>query len=193
MRSLLVQLALAAATTSAFAGQIQSSVKAADLPKAKLTSLGLYLTSADAASALETDPTILFLDVRDPIEVTFVGHPTPIDAVVPLQIATLEFDANAGAYRMKPNPNFVTDVAAIAARQGLAKQHPIFVMCRSGGRSAAAAQALAGAGYTNVWNLIEGFEGDTNDEGDRSLNGWRNSGLPWTYKLTAEQAWTVPE
>lgn len=57
-------------------------------------------------------------------------------------------------------------------------------------RSAAAARQLIEAGYTDVWNLIEGFEGDKNPEtGRRELNGWRNAGLPWTYKLGAEIAW----
>jgi rhodanese-related sulfurtransferase len=62
-------------------------------------------------------------------------------------------------------------------------------MCRSGGRSAAAANALAKAGYTNVWSLVEGFEGDKDAAGKRTANGWRNAGLPWDYKLTTGQAW----
>ena len=36
---------------------------------------------------------------------------------------------------------------------------------------------------------MEGFEGDKDEAGVRSANGWRNAGLPWTYKLTADQAW----
>ena len=42
----------------------------------------------------------------------------------------------------------------------------------------------ADAGYTNVWNQVEGLEGDMdNATGARDLNGWRNAGLPWTYDL----------
>ena len=93
---------------------------------------------------------------------------------------------------MVPNPTFLADVNATLVQHGMTKDHPIIVMCRSGGRSAAAANELAKAGYTNVWNLVEGFEGDKDDTGARTVNGWKNAGLPWTYKLTAEQAWVGP-
>ena len=88
-----------------------------------------------------------------------------------------------------PNKDFISQAERIISREGIGKDGTIFVMCRSGGRSAMAAKALAQAGYTNVWNLVEGFEGDKDDQGVRSLNGWRNAGLPWIYKLTPQQAW----
>lgn len=168
---------------------IRSSVDAATLPEAKRTSLGLYLTPADAAAALQADPSILFLDVRDLIEIAFVGHPTAVDAIVPFEIATHEYDEAAGGVRMVPNTDFVAQVERVVARERLGRDAPIFVMCRSGGRSAAAVNALAAAGYTNVWNLTEGFEGDKDSSGGRVLNGWRNAGLPWTWRITREQAW----
>ena len=43
--------------------------------------------------------------------------------------------------------------------------------------------ALANIGFTNVWNQYEGFEGDLSAEGRRSVNGWKNAGLPWSTKL----------
>ncbi len=66
-------------------------------------------------------------------------------------------------------------------------------MCRSGGRSAMAVNLLAKAGFTNVYNIIDGMEGDTVDDpasvfqGQRLKNGWKNSGSPWTYDLTPER------
>jgi len=45
------------------------------------------------------------------------------------------------------------------------------------------------AGYSNVWNLVECFEGGKNKDGARAINGWRNTGLPWSYKIPAEAAW----
>ena len=185
-------LLVAAVPVMAAAAEIRSSVTVGDLPENKKTELGLYLSPADAAAALEVDPSIVFLDVRDPIEITFVGHPVPIDAIVPWLIVRLEFDENSGAYKTGPNSNFVADIDAVVARERSGKAKPIFVMCRSGDRSAAAVNALASVGYTNVWTLVEGFEGDKDDEGERSLNGWRNAGLPWTYKLTAGEAWEPP-
>ena len=177
---------------TAAAAEIQTSVDSATVPKAKQTSLGLYLTPGDADKALQADPAILFIDVRDPLEIAFTGHPKQVDAIVPFLLGTYEFDPKTDTYRMVPNEEFVADVNALIAREGMERDHPIIVMCRSGGRSAAAVEQLAKAGYTAVWNLVEGFEGDQDDAGERAVNGWRNSGLPWTYKLTPEKAWTHP-
>ena len=63
----------------------------------------------------------------------------------------------------------------------------LLVTCRSGGRSALAVNGLAKAGFTNAYNITDGFEGDKVAEegslylGKRMKNGWKNSGLPWTY------------
>jgi rhodanese-related sulfurtransferase len=173
----------------ASANAIRSTVDDRDLPNEKQTTLGLYLTASDAATALQADPTIVFLDVRDPIEIAFVGHPTPIDANVPIAFATHNFDITKGSYRMEPNKDFLIEAEVIVARKGGGTDRPVFVMCRSGGRSAVAANTLAAHGFTNVWNVVEGFEGDTDTAGTRSVNGWRNAGLPWVYGLSAEQAW----
>ena len=68
-------------------------------------------------------------------------------------------------------------------------------MCRSGGRSALAVNALAQAGFTNVYNVIDGFEGDKVDDptsyydGKRMKNGWKNSGSPWTYDCEPDLLW----
>jgi len=58
-------------------------------------------------------------------------------------------------------------------------------MCRSGYRSADAANLLAKAGYKNVFNLVDGFEGDKAEsgKGQRVVNGWKNSDLPWSDEL----------
>jgi len=74
----------------------------------------------------------------------------------------------------------------------------ILVMCRSGGRSAMAVNALARAGFTQVHNIIDGFEGDKVDDpesiyyGKRMRNGWKNS-APWTYDLKPELVWLPSE
>ena len=54
------------------------------------------------------------------------------------------------------------------------------MLCRSGARSATAGEMLVNNGYTNVYNVLEGFEGDKDENGHRStINGWRFHGLPW--------------
>jgi rhodanese-related sulfurtransferase len=183
-------LTLAAAAAAA---PIATSVDPGALPAAKRTALGLYLTPGDAAAALAADPSILFVDVRDPIELATVGHAEGIDANVPLATFTHAFDAAAGDYAARPNPTFVAEVEAAAARAGRTRTDPVFVICRSGSRSAAAANALAAAGFTAVWNLTEGFEGDLNREtGRRDRGGWRNAGLPWRYRIDPAAAWSAP-
>lgn len=175
----------------AAAGGIVSSVDIAALSKSQATPLGLYLLPKDAHAALEADPSIVFVDVRDPVEVSFVGHAAPMDANVPLAVATRAFNPKSGAYKMEPNKGFVAAVDALMAREGKGKADPVFLICRSGSRSARGVEMLAAAGYTNVWNLVEGFEGDADEKtGARSLNGWRNAGLPWGYKLSEAQAWS---
>ena len=144
MRLLFLIVICLAVTTSAGAADFGSSIKGADLPEKKQTTLGLYLSSADAVAALEADPRILFLDVRDPIEVNFVGHPEPIDAIVPFMLFKLVFDKEKGSYKGVPNPDFVKNVDTVVAREGLGKSHPVFVICRSGGRSATAAKRSTG-------------------------------------------------
>ncbi len=61
------------------------------------------------------------------------------------------------------------------------KQAPVLFICRSGGRSHNAALLATQAGYADAYNVLEGFEGDRNDEGHRNtVGGWRAAGLPWT-------------
>ena len=62
------------------------------------------------------------------------------------------------------------------------------LLCRSGGeRGAPSAKALDGKGYKQVYVVVDGFEGDTVKDGEkknwRLVNGWKNSGLPWSYAL----------
>ncbi len=193
-RTVFALTAAALLAAPAFAGDLASSVTSADLPEKKRTTLELYLTPEDAAAALAADPSIVFIDVRDPVEVMFVGHADPADAIVPLRTLTHGFDPEKGAYKMAPNPDFIDQVAAVMEREGKGTDDPVFVTCQSGGRTAQAANALAKAGYSNVWALFEGIEGDLDTEtGRRDVNGWKNADLPWSYKITAQQAWQPAE
>ena len=67
----------------------------------------------------------------------------------------------------------------------------VILICRSGDRSARAADLLANAGYTQVYSITDGFEGDAAKDGpqagQRIVNGWKNAGLPWTYKLEKQK------
>ena len=128
-------------------------------------SLIARLSPADAHAALNATPGAVLLDVRDPIEAAFVGH--PVGAVnVPFKLAP----------DMRPNPDFLAQVQASAPRPDT----PLFLLCRSGQRSLAAAEALAAAGYSRLHNIEEGFEGALDEHRHRgTLGGWRCHGLPW--------------
>lgn len=150
----------------------------------KQTKLGLYLPAGKAYDKWKANPEeVTILDVRTPEEYIFVGHPE-MAWNVPLKIATYETVEGHPELVMKLTPDFVDRVKTIVE-----PTDTIFVTCRSGGRGAEAVNLLADAGFENVYNIIDGFEGDTvKDEdsayyGKRRKNGWKNSGRPWTYEV----------
>ena len=185
MRVIAIFLALLFSTLTAAYAVDPSSV-----PQAKRTKLGQYLTSQEAAEFLATNaPKTLFLDVRTPSEVAFVGMPTLADANVPYMIEP-EFpgwDSARSTFKLETNPDFLPEVRKRLSAKGLTPSDAIVLICRSGDRSAAAANLLAEADFKNVYSVIDGFEGDLATQGpkagQRVVNGWRNGGSPWTYKL----------
>ncbi|RDW12609.1 rhodanese-like domain-containing protein [Paracoccus thiocyanatus] len=186
MRAILFALALSAFSPLAPAW----ADDAAALPENKQTVQKLYLTAQEAYEKVVQAPQeVLFLDVRSPGEVIFVGMPTVADANVPHMIppATPVWDDKRGTFKMESNPGFVDEVRARLKAKGLGEDAAVVLICRSGDRSAKAANDLAKAGFGNVWSVTDGFEGDMAKDGPlagtRSVNGWKNAGLPWTYKL----------
>jgi rhodanese-related sulfurtransferase len=154
------------------------------VPARKQTSLGLYITAQEAYAAWQKNPEeVKIVDVRTVGEYVFVGH-APMAVNIPL----LFLDSEKAYYEKKPqlpfNANFVGEVA-----KRYKKTDTLMVICRSGGRSAIAANILAKAGYTNAYTVVDGFEGDklkvegSYNEGKRVINGWKNSGAPWTYDM----------
>jgi rhodanese-related sulfurtransferase len=150
---------------------------------AKQTALGLYLTAKEACEKWKAEPDkVKIIDVRTPEEYLFVGHPT-MAWKIPVAIQSYEWDAEKHQFPMKPLPDFAARVSEIAK-----PDDTLMVMCRSGGRSAIAVNMLAKAGFTNVHNIIDGMEGDGNgDSENQAQGGWKNSGCPWTKKLTPER------
>ena len=159
---------------------------AQDVPKVKQTKLGKYVTAAQAADLLKSErPRILFVDVRTRAEVQFIGYPSDIDGVVPFvemsQFA--EWDDANSRYKLEPNASFSDGVTRLLQAKSLTKADTVILICRSGDRSARAADLLADAGFSKVYSVIDGVEGDLSPEGRRTVNGWKNAGLPWTYKM----------
>jgi rhodanese-related sulfurtransferase len=159
-----------------------------DLPKGKQTSLGLYVTAAEAYDKWLAAPDVVkVLDVRTLEEYIYVGH-APMAWNIPLATQTHEWDADKGYFAYQPNLDFLSQVKEVAA-----PTDTILVMCRSGGRSAMAVNLLAENGFTNVYQITDGMEGDAVKDpespvkGQRLVNGWKNSGAPWTYEPDLER------
>ena len=73
-----------------------------------------------------------------------------------------------------PNPDFLKALSEQAPEDPGAE---LLFLCRSGHRSVAAARAATQAGFTS-YNVLEGFEGEPDRYGERTVNGWKNRGLP---------------
>ena len=125
-----------------------------------------HLLPLDAWSLLQAQKDALFLDVRMEIESLYVGRPPGVH-----NIPWYEYP------ELIPHPQIF--VAAVE-REALRKDRPIVLICRSGQRTVHAGQALEAAGFSDVVNVLHGFEGDLDANFKRStLNGWRRDGLPW--------------
>ena len=118
----------------------------------------------DAYQFLKKNPNAIFIDCRSEMEYLFVGHP----------LGAILVPWNDGP-NWEVNPDFVAHVKMAAS-----VDRPIILICRSGNRSLDAGRALEAAGFTQVSNVLHGFEGDLDAGRHRNArNGWRYEGLPW--------------
>ena len=157
---------------------------AVEVPGGKQTELGLYITAREAYKQWQEHPDrIQMLDVRTPEEYIFIGH-AAMARNIPVRLINQRLTTGKKRPVLEANPDFMSKI-----KKYYRPEDKIFIMCRSGGRSAGAVNLLAKAGYRYVYNIIDGFEGDAVKEADsyyigkRVKNGWKNSGAPWTYKL----------
>ncbi|MEJ2317474.1 MAG: rhodanese-like domain-containing protein [Gammaproteobacteria bacterium] len=167
-----------------------------DVPAKKATPQQLYLTSQQAHEMFAAAPDeTLFIDIRTRSEVTFVGMPREVDFNIPFLFEGdwQEWDDEKETYKLVYNPDFINSIRKAIDRKGFdkGKETRIILMCRSGKRSAQAARILHIAGYRNVYSVIDGFEGDKLKSGEKAeqrlVNGWKNNGLPWSYRLEREK------
>lgn len=137
----------------------QSRAKEANLPYE-----GALLPD-EAYEILQSAPGAKLVDVRTRAELDWVGR---IPGAVEIEWVTYP--------GMKPNPHF-----AVQLEQQVDKEALVLFICRSGARSHSAAVLATQMGYSDCYNVLEGFEGDKNtDEHRNVLGGWRACELPWT-------------
>lgn len=113
----------------------------------------------------------ILIDVRSQAEWSFVGIPDL--AAVGKKPMLLEWQVFP---TMQVNAGFVPALSGAVTD----KASPLLFLCRSGARSAAAAQAMTAAGFSTCLNVMDGFEGPLNAQAKRgTVGGWKAAGLPW--------------
>ncbi len=158
------------------------------VPENKRTTLGHYVTAEEAYKMWKTSPKqVHIIDVRTPEEYVFVGH-AEMARNIPLLFVKHAWNTETKQFVVEPNPDFIIEVKRL-----FSPTDTLLVMCQFRDRSAMAVNALAKAGFVNVYNIIDGMEGGMVDDpksrhhGKRMKNGWKNSGSPWTYDINPEQ------
>lgn len=124
------------------------------------------LTPQEVYQVLQLAQPAKLVDVRSRAELELVGK-------IP-QAVHIEWAFYPG---MVANPDFPAQL-----EMQIDKESVVIFMCRSGSRSHQAATLAAQCGYTEAYNMLEGFEGAaTPDTRQRcKINGWKVAGLPWT-------------
>jgi rhodanese-related sulfurtransferase len=128
------------------------------------------LTPREAWELLRTEPDAVLVDVRTSAEWSWVGVPDLRQ--LGKRVVTAEWNRWPDGSR---NAGFLDQLRAAGVREGM----PLAFLCRSGNRSAAAAEQATAAGLGPAYNVTDGFEGPLDDEGHRGASGWRAEGLPW--------------
>lgn len=121
------------------------------------------LTPSEAWELLQNDPSAKLLDVRSNEELNLVGR---VPGAIEIELKRYP--------KWTPNSNFLAET-----KQRLKPENPVFILCRSAQRSHDAAIQLTRAGFTNCFNILEGFEGDKDAQSRRIVSGWKAAGLPW--------------
>jgi rhodanese-related sulfurtransferase len=129
------------------------------------------LTPEQAWKLLTENPEAVLVDVRTDAEWRFVGVPDLAD--LGREVVYIEWNNFDG----KQNENFVAELLEHVPAGG---DRPVVFLCRSGNRSISAAEAATEAGVAPSYNVLDGFEGQLDDNRHRGGRGWRAIGLPWT-------------
>ena len=129
------------------------------------------IDSKEAYRMVTESPADTFIvDVRTRAEYEFVGHPDLPNGVANIPLVFYD--------DWRPNENFASDVEARYSHETT-----LLIICRSGHRAETAAWQLIKAGYPSVYFISDSFEGSLDANGHRTIDGWINNALPYTYYL----------
>ncbi len=151
---------------------------------------GSDVAPSQALKMAQADAHTFIVDVRTRPEFVLVGHPTMAHHI-PIKFWTGKHTTKG--YGMTTNESFIQDLKSRFNPQ----TDTLIFMCRSGARSCAATDVAAKAGWPTdkIYNMLGGFEGDklkntdSAFNGKRTMGGWKNEGLPWTYKVDGKLAY----
>jgi len=159
------------------------------------------ILSVEAFDMLNTVPDTYLVDIRTQAEYQFVGHPSKAYNY-PYFFFTTTFakDDEKPSYQLTKNKVFLEQISKF-----FKKTDNLLVLDRDGTRSAQAVKELLTAGYKNVFEVYDGFEGGEFPAFDdpnkhkyyrqlakrnniygfehRRHSGWQFWGLPWTYDM----------
>jgi len=139
------------------------------LPRPAMSYAG-DVDSTDAYLTLQAENDAVLVDVRTRAEWSYVGLPDL--SQIGRRVIFLE-------WQRFPDGSVNEDFVDQLRRAGVAEGAPVYFLCRSGARSAAAAKAVTAAGLGPAYNVADGFEGPLGDDGHRDVAGWKAAGLPW--------------
>lgn len=126
------------------------------------------VTPQEAFTLVQGDPKVKIVDVRTNAERDWVGRVAIPDS----QHVAVQWVTYPGG---QPNPQFGPQLEQVAD-----KDEVLLFLCRSGVRSRHGARVATELGYANAFDILEGFEGDRDQEGHRkTVGGWCKAGLPW--------------
>ncbi len=122
------------------------------------------LLPVEAFRVLQENSQAQLVDVRTRAELDWVGRIPGAKAIELLSYPGMQL-----------NPDFLNEIT-----QQIDKKAPVLFICRSGARSGQAAAIAAGADFIDSYNILEGFEGDKDEQGHRGKTfGWKAADLPW--------------
>ncbi len=132
-----------------------------------------HISPLKAWDLIQKEPKVAFIDVRSDMEYLFIGHPSGSVNIPWIEEPNWEV-----------NPHFVRDVRKLVLGGVIdSPEHhsvPNLLICRSGNRSDEAGKLLVENGFKRVYNIVQGFEGELDDNHQRgTIAGWRFDNLPW--------------
>jgi rhodanese-related sulfurtransferase len=167
------------------------------IPTYSANAAEIGMSAQDTQILVLQNENVLFIDVRDPIEIMFIGFTDAVDLNIPYMIIDRsQWDDKNKRFRLYQNPEFITQVKAALTAKGLEDDATIITMCRSGSeRGLPSAEFLKKNGFKNAHYVVHGFQGDSLKEGKKSgfriKNGWQNEGLQWSSKPNPEKIYRI--